>query len=321
MTFLQLRRLAARGNGAVLSQPNRQNRPRDLRELRLQPVAGVDHERGRRRESECAEGVASSSSRPTGCPDRLVVIANVSRARNGQPVDTAFWVALRSVSYQPGVHTLQITKSYVMPAGPFNRKPTTVRVPAYELTYSVSCQQQQRRDAVRAVRTHVMVVLVTGPFQNSVWMRRAVDARSRRGSAPQVDDVAGLVVEQRPARRVESTETAAVGLVHLVGVVDVAIVPLGASVAVSEVHRRHASRAVLLERFVDPPERQVVEEVSEIGGDAAAGARQVAADELPVLEVQQSQWVGNSASIREVPHHHQVGAVLLHALAGEPDGE
>jgi hypothetical protein len=52
-------------------------------------------------------------------------------------LDSGFAAALRSANYSPGVHTLQITKSYVIPAGPGHIKPIIGHMPAYELTYNV----------------------------------------------------------------------------------------------------------------------------------------------------------------------------------------
>jgi hypothetical protein len=70
--------------------------------------------------------------------DSLVVIANISQQPNGQPLDSGFAAALRSAAnYSSGVHTIQITKSYVIPAGPGHIKPIIAHMPAYELTYNV----------------------------------------------------------------------------------------------------------------------------------------------------------------------------------------
>ena len=71
-------------------------------------------------------------------PDSLVLIANVNQLPLGSTQDSAFAAALRTASYSPGVHTLQIPKHYVIPPGPGNRKPIIATVPAYELTYNVN---------------------------------------------------------------------------------------------------------------------------------------------------------------------------------------
>jgi hypothetical protein len=68
----------------------------------------------------------------------LVVIANINQQPLGSTQDSAFAAALKTANYSPGVHTLQIPKSYVVPAGPGNRKPYIATTPAYELTYKVS---------------------------------------------------------------------------------------------------------------------------------------------------------------------------------------
>jgi hypothetical protein len=71
-------------------------------------------------------------------PNSLVLIANLNQEPLGSTQDSAFAASLRSASYSPGVHTLQIPKHYVVPIGPGNRKPYIATTPAYELTYNVN---------------------------------------------------------------------------------------------------------------------------------------------------------------------------------------
>ena len=69
--------------------------------------------------------------------DLLVIIANILQQPTFQPEDSAFAASSRMANYSPGTHTLQITKLYVEPPGPGHTKPLQMRVPAYELTYTV----------------------------------------------------------------------------------------------------------------------------------------------------------------------------------------
>jgi hypothetical protein len=71
-----------------------------------------------------------------GLYDKLVVIGNVEQPPNNDR-DTAFRTSLRTQNYQPGTYTVQIPKYYIRPADSITRKPTFVRVDAYELTYTV----------------------------------------------------------------------------------------------------------------------------------------------------------------------------------------
>jgi hypothetical protein len=66
-------------------------------------------------------------------PNVLVLIANIQQ-QVSYTKDTGWTSALRTVNFSPGVHTLQVTKRYVIPPGPGNTKPFTAHVPAYELT-------------------------------------------------------------------------------------------------------------------------------------------------------------------------------------------
>ncbi|NUS99420.1 MAG: hypothetical protein HOP96_00395 [Sphingomonas sp.] len=69
--------------------------------------------------------------------DTLVVLANVNQQPNFQPQDSAFNAWPKSANFSPGMHTLVITKVYSIPPRPPQRKPSYIRVPAYELSYSV----------------------------------------------------------------------------------------------------------------------------------------------------------------------------------------
>jgi len=68
--------------------------------------------------------------------DKLVVIGTVEQPPNNDN-DAAFRTALRDQRFQPGTYTLKIPKYYIKPADSINRKPSYVRVDAYELTYTV----------------------------------------------------------------------------------------------------------------------------------------------------------------------------------------
>ena len=69
--------------------------------------------------------------------DLLVVIANIRQQPTSTPEDSASFALTRSANFSPGVHTLQITKIAIEPAGPGQTQPRKFRVPAYELTYEV----------------------------------------------------------------------------------------------------------------------------------------------------------------------------------------
>jgi len=74
---------------------------------------------------------------PTAGYDKLVVLANINQQPNAQPQDSAFDAWPKTANFGPGTHTLTITKVYSVPPMPPLRKPSYIRVPAYELTYSV----------------------------------------------------------------------------------------------------------------------------------------------------------------------------------------
>jgi hypothetical protein len=83
--------------------------------------------------------------------DKFIMIANIEQEPNGQPKDSAFEVSPSSANYSPGIHTLQITKTYVIQPNQVHSKPTFVQVPAYELTYSLNYTNP--RGAVITTRT------------------------------------------------------------------------------------------------------------------------------------------------------------------------
>jgi hypothetical protein len=85
--------------------------------------------------------VASLSDLPkvtlsAGPYDKLVVIGNVEQPPYN-PKDSGFGVGLRTESYSPGPHQLQILKWYSMPPDQFHHKPFWVSVPAYQVDYTV----------------------------------------------------------------------------------------------------------------------------------------------------------------------------------------
>lgn len=132
VTFNQLKRLAARGNGAVLYNPTES--------ILLDTYANFAHNQST--VLTMNEGdVINLNLPPVNLTrpllDSLVVIANVSQQPNSQPVDSAFEAFQRTANYSPGAHTIQIRKRYVIPPGPGHTKPIFGYAPAYELTYTV----------------------------------------------------------------------------------------------------------------------------------------------------------------------------------------
>jgi len=130
VTLQRLKRLQARGRGAVLYQPTEN--------ILLETYANFEM-----RQSNVLtmrEGDEVSLKLPAlnvRAGDSLVIIANVKQQPTSTPEDSAFAVWARTANYSPGVHTLQITKVYIEPPGPGHTKPLQLRVPAYELTYEV----------------------------------------------------------------------------------------------------------------------------------------------------------------------------------------
>ena len=130
VTLQRLKRLQARGLGAILYQP-REN-------ILLETYANFEmRQSGTLTMREGDEVSLNLPALNVKAGDLLVIIANVKQQPTFTPEDSAFAVLARTANYSPGVHTLQITKVYVEPPGPGHIKPLQIRVPAYELTYNV----------------------------------------------------------------------------------------------------------------------------------------------------------------------------------------
>jgi hypothetical protein len=132
VTFLRLKRLAARGNGAVLYYPTEN--------IQLSTYANFDYRQANLTMKE-GDDVALTLTPVTLQPpllDSLVVIANIAQGQSLQPEDSSWNTSLASASFSPGVHTIQINKHYTIPPGLGNTKPIQGTVAAYELTYNVS---------------------------------------------------------------------------------------------------------------------------------------------------------------------------------------
>lgn len=130
--LLRLKRLMARGNGEVLYYPTEN--------ITLSTYADFMYRQTNLTMKE-GDDVALDGTPMTINPplfDKFVLIANITQQPYGQPIDSSYDMTLASSNYSPGTHTVQITKTYTIPPNQFNRKPTFVQVPAYELTYSLS---------------------------------------------------------------------------------------------------------------------------------------------------------------------------------------
>jgi hypothetical protein len=68
--------------------------------------------------------------------DSLIVIGSIEQPPNN-PKDSAFAAADKAQNYAPGSHVLAIPKWYTLPPTAGNPKPQFIRVPAYELSYTV----------------------------------------------------------------------------------------------------------------------------------------------------------------------------------------
>jgi len=132
VTFLKLKRLRARGRGAVLYKPTE--------EIVLETYANYTARQSSvltmREDDEVNLSFPPFVLKAPGM-ETLVIIANINQQPLAQPQDSAFNAWPRSVNFSPGMHTLRITKVYVEPKGPGRPKPMFMRVPAYELTYNV----------------------------------------------------------------------------------------------------------------------------------------------------------------------------------------
>lgn len=133
VTFTRLKRLQARGNGALLYNPT---------ENIMLDVYANFNERQSGDLTMKEDDEVTLNIHPivfnAPLPNSLVVIANLNQLPLGATQDSAFAAALRTANYSPGVHTLQIPKHYVIPPGPGHRKPIIATTPAYELTYNVN---------------------------------------------------------------------------------------------------------------------------------------------------------------------------------------
>ena len=141
VTFLRLKRLAARGNGGVLYQPTEN--------ILLSTYSNFDY---RQVNLTMNEGDDVALKMPPvvlkpPLPGSLVVIANISQEPNLTPEDSSWAASLASASYSPGVHKITISKQYVRPPDRYNPKPVTLTTPAYELTYNVSYSKPMNRTA------------------------------------------------------------------------------------------------------------------------------------------------------------------------------
>lgn len=134
VTFTKLKRLRARGNGGSLLYSPTEN-------IRLDVYANFgERQTGvltMREDDEMALNIPPVVFNAP-LPNSLVVIANINQEPLGSTQDSAFAAALKSASYSPGLHKIQIPKHYVIPPGPGHRKPIIATTPAYELTYNVN---------------------------------------------------------------------------------------------------------------------------------------------------------------------------------------
>ncbi len=132
VTFKKLKRLRARNKGgAILYQPNE----RILLETYANFVLNQSAPLIMREDDEVALTLPPAVVKSPG--DLLVIIANIRQQLLSTAEDSAFVASTRSANFSPGVHTLQITKTFIEPPGPGHTKPLKLRVPAYELTYEV----------------------------------------------------------------------------------------------------------------------------------------------------------------------------------------
>jgi|GEM_PF-3378690 len=132
VTFQKLKRLRARGNGAVLYQAAENI----ILDTYVNFVRRQSPSLTMREDDEVALNMPPSTVKTSGS-DLLVIIGNILQQPTSQPEDSAFSASSRTANFSPGTHTLQITKVYIEPPGPGHNKPLQIRVPAYELTYNV----------------------------------------------------------------------------------------------------------------------------------------------------------------------------------------
>jgi hypothetical protein len=131
VTFKKLKRLRARNNGAILYQASENI----LLETYANFVLNQSAPLTMREDDEVVLTLPPAVVKAPG--DLLVIIANIRQQPTSTPEDSAFAASARTANFSPGVHTLQITKILIEPAGPSHSQPIQRRVPAYELTYEV----------------------------------------------------------------------------------------------------------------------------------------------------------------------------------------
>jgi hypothetical protein len=130
--LLRLKRLTAHGNGGIIYNPTEN--------ITLSTYADFAYRQANLTMKE-GDDVALNITPVTLKPplyDKFVLIANITQQPSGQPEDSSYDSTLATANYSPGMHTVQITKTYVIPPSQVHSKPTFVQVPAYELTYSLS---------------------------------------------------------------------------------------------------------------------------------------------------------------------------------------
>lgn len=131
ITFNRLKRLRARNlNGGVVYS--------EVEQIFLNAFANYEQ---RQKTLSMREGDDVALNLPpvvlnAGLFDKLVVIGNIEQPPNN-PKDTRFRTSLRTSSFGPGSHVLQIPKFFIKPPDRFNRKPQLIPVNAYELSYTV----------------------------------------------------------------------------------------------------------------------------------------------------------------------------------------
>ncbi|HEV8370580.1 MAG TPA: hypothetical protein VGQ39_21710 [Pyrinomonadaceae bacterium] len=131
VTFKKLKRLRARNKGAILYQASENI----LLETYANFVLNQSAPLTMREDDEVSLTLPPAVVKAPG--DLLVIIANIQQQPTSTPEDSAFVASTRSANFSPGIHTLQIRKTYSEPPGPGHTHPVLKRVPAYELTYEV----------------------------------------------------------------------------------------------------------------------------------------------------------------------------------------
>jgi hypothetical protein len=144
--LLRLKRLVARGNGAIIYNPSESITLKTYADFSFR-LASLTMKEGDDVALNVAPIILTSP-----LYDKLVLIANIMQLSSGQ-VDSTFDYTLASANYSPGIHTLQVMKTYVIQPGLGNSKPIYVQVPGYELTYSVSYINPRGSQRAQAVGT------------------------------------------------------------------------------------------------------------------------------------------------------------------------